>query len=571
MSIPTAVADAQEPFRGLPRSVRCAGGASRFGGGPSGWSHSEAERTIETEGREVLRLLFQGFLDSQGPGATAESVVDEQGTRLDYQRTRSRRLMTIFGPVETVRTGYYTAGGTSLCPRDAELNLPPESYSFETQRRNAVEVARGSFDGAVAAMRRTTAANVPKRQAEDLAARAVVDFDDYYRERSVSDESKAGELMVISVDGKGVVVRPEDLRPATLKAAQARTRKLSKKLSKGEKRGSKRMATVAAVYTVDRFPRKAEDIVGEVKRVRRANTRRPKPRGKRVWASLEKKPGAGRHRGFRRGTPARPRQGEAVGCSRRRAEVAAPDRSTGGQEVQGQGPDRPRPVPRPGVPLGRRPRPHRGGNPVLRKVGNPAADSNPRRESGYRRRRDAAKRHPPRLLGGAPGSRGPVRRVTSSSTASTCATTTTLCRACLSPPESSKVRAATSSTTDSTSPGLDGRWPERSRSSASAPSWPTATSTTTGGLMSNASWPATTSPAISPASPPPPSHPRTTAGYGWSNDAFCTFARKSRTRIQFVVPYGDTRQGPALQQLLDDYLNSIVSSRPPRSDGRGTP
>ena len=139
-------------------------------------------------------------------------------------------------------------------------------------------------------MRRTTAANVPKRQAEDLAARAVVDFDDYYRERSVSDESKAGELMVISVDGKGVVVRPEDLRPATLKAAQARTRKLSKKLSKGEKRGSKRMATVAAVYTVDRFPRKAEDIVGEVKRVRRANTRRPKPRGKRVWASLEKSP-----------------------------------------------------------------------------------------------------------------------------------------------------------------------------------------------------------------------------------------------------------------------------------------
>ena len=110
-------------------------------------------------------------------------------------------------------------------------------------------------------MRRTTAANVPKRQAEDLAARAVVDFDDYYRERSVSDESKAGELMVISVDGKGVVVRPEDLRPATLKAAQARARKLSKKLSKGEKRGSKRMATVAAVYTVDRFPRKAEDIV----------------------------------------------------------------------------------------------------------------------------------------------------------------------------------------------------------------------------------------------------------------------------------------------------------------------
>ena len=54
----------------------------------------------------------------------------------------------------------------------------------------------------------------------------------------------------MSVDGKGIVMRSEDLRPATRKAASERTSKLSKRRSKGEKAGTKRMAMVAAVDTV---------------------------------------------------------------------------------------------------------------------------------------------------------------------------------------------------------------------------------------------------------------------------------------------------------------------------------
>ena len=56
--------------------------------------------------------------------------------------------------------------------------------------------------------------------------------------------------MVITVDGKGVVMRQEDLRFNTKKKAIAQPKKLKKRLTKGEKRNSKRMATVAAVYTI---------------------------------------------------------------------------------------------------------------------------------------------------------------------------------------------------------------------------------------------------------------------------------------------------------------------------------
>jgi hypothetical protein len=94
-------------------------------------------------------------------------------------------------------------------------------------------------------------------------------------------------LLVMSVDGKGVVMRHQDLREATRKAAEKSKRKLKTRLSRGEKRNRKRMATVASVYEVDPHGRTAEQIMGLEER----ETIRPKVRNKRVWASLRQSPG----------------------------------------------------------------------------------------------------------------------------------------------------------------------------------------------------------------------------------------------------------------------------------------
>ena len=93
----------------------------------------------------------------------------------------------------------------------------------------------------------------------------------------------------MSVDGKGVVMRIQDLREQTRKAAMKRKHKMGARLSKGEKRNAKRMATVAAVYTVEPFVRKPEDLVPQKDAVR-VEQPRPRPEQKRVWASLEKTP-----------------------------------------------------------------------------------------------------------------------------------------------------------------------------------------------------------------------------------------------------------------------------------------
>lgn len=60
-------------------------------------------------------------------------------------------------------------------------------------------------------------------------------------------------LLIITLDGKGVVMRKEDLRLATRKKAENSTHKIQQRLSPGEKRNSKRMAAVASVYLVKPF------------------------------------------------------------------------------------------------------------------------------------------------------------------------------------------------------------------------------------------------------------------------------------------------------------------------------
>jgi hypothetical protein len=56
-----------------------------------------------------------------------------------------------------------------------------------------------------------------------------------------------------------------------------------------DKSNSKRIATVASVYEIARFIRKPVDIIQDffLKPESKRNTKQPRPKAKRVWASLE--------------------------------------------------------------------------------------------------------------------------------------------------------------------------------------------------------------------------------------------------------------------------------------------
>lgn len=253
--------------------------------------HADLERELEVRGCELLRQLLQDQLtlrhlrEEALPGA-----LGQDGVLRTHRRDSARSLMTLFGAVTVSRLAYAARGHESLHPMDAQLNLPNEAFSLGVRRRIALAAAQGAYDGAVESLIGTSGAVVGKRQAEELAMRAALDFDSFYSQRSATvPMGSRHSILVITVDGKGIVMRQDSLREATRKAAEKGTRKLKHRLTKGEKANRKRMATVAAVYAIGQYKRTATDIMDDLRREKKAE-KRPRPHHKRVWASVKKSP-----------------------------------------------------------------------------------------------------------------------------------------------------------------------------------------------------------------------------------------------------------------------------------------
>lgn len=246
--------------------------------------HAEVEDFVEERLKEVKRRLMQGHLDQRSAEEEAVPVVGADGVKRTHRRTTDPvQLMTIFGLVTLTRIAMSAPGKSSLMPLDAALNMPPGLYSFGVRQRLTWEVATGSYEQAMENLERNTGASVSKRQAEEAVLHSMVDFDAFYAFAPVK-EVRPSAFQVLSFDGKGIVMRPEGLRPATRKAAEKAAQKLDSRLSPGEKKNRKRMAEVAAVYSVEPWIRTTDQVLkapgcGPLRP-------RPRPENKRVWASI---------------------------------------------------------------------------------------------------------------------------------------------------------------------------------------------------------------------------------------------------------------------------------------------
>jgi hypothetical protein len=227
-----------------------------------GLTHAELETRLQAEGRELLRALTQDHLDLRAQQEPRlERVVGADGVRRAHPETgRTREVATVFGPVTVRRITYRQPGHASLHPADGVLNLPAEKYSHGVRRVAAREGARGSFAEAGETIAQISGQQLGNRQVEELTQRAAADFDQFYAQRP-RHLSLAEDVLVLSYDGKGVVMRPTALRPATAAAAARATPKLATRLSRGEKRHRKRMAEVGSVYDLTPAPRTPEDIL----------------------------------------------------------------------------------------------------------------------------------------------------------------------------------------------------------------------------------------------------------------------------------------------------------------------
>jgi hypothetical protein len=249
--------------------------------------HATVEALVGRDGREVLRRLLQGHFELRALREEREPMTGADGEVRHHQRTCDRGMNSVFGSHPLTRLELRARGVEGgLRPLDAELNLPPNLYSFGVHRLVAWFSANESFDAVVETLETTIGMLIGKRRVEDMAEHAAVDFDAFYS-GTAAEPIAGADLMILSFDGKGVVMLPDSLRPATRKAAE-RGHRLAHRLSPGEKNGRKRMAEVATVYELVAAPRSADDIVAELDG--EAKAKRPRALNKRVWASLEKHP-----------------------------------------------------------------------------------------------------------------------------------------------------------------------------------------------------------------------------------------------------------------------------------------
>ena len=251
-------------------------------------THGELEAMVQAEGSELLRRLIQGHLDQRGrEEPMRERVVGADGVARTHRREGCTRcLETRFGEVIVTRRGYGGRAVDSVFPLDVQLNLPADKYSHGLREVVVQEVVGGSFDEAVDHLGRAGGGQIAKRQVEEVSVHLSQDFDAFYAQPLAPSQvaRDGGKLLVISADGKGIVMHPNSLREATRRAMEREEHKQHTRLSPGEKKNRKRMATVVSVYEVDPYPRTAEQILDPDQQ---PEGERPRPENKRTWARVE--------------------------------------------------------------------------------------------------------------------------------------------------------------------------------------------------------------------------------------------------------------------------------------------
>jgi hypothetical protein len=258
------------------------------GPGAAGLTACELEDLLAGRGREVQRQLLQDHLDlraareEQAARQHHLAVTGADGiTRTRVEAGHHRLLATLFGTVQVIRCAWRRPGVPNLRPADAALSLPAPRCSHALARLAAVEAVRGSFETAHAAITRRCGPVTGKRQVEQAVIAAAGDIAAFYAAR-VPVPCTAATLLVLSADAKGIVMRPQALRPKTARAA-ARQGRMRTRLTPGEKPCRKRMATLACVYDTEPAPRRPHDIIAPPGGRHGHRPLRPRPKSTAKW------------------------------------------------------------------------------------------------------------------------------------------------------------------------------------------------------------------------------------------------------------------------------------------------
>jgi len=236
----------------------------------------EVERDTFEYALRIGYAAIEQLLMLQGDGDLGERVITADGRCLERsEKPAERPLRTVFGE-HTIRAYVYAAGSheaIELRPVDARLSLSAgcPSYFFEEfSQYFCVDQAFGQASQGLATVLHQ---EVSVNTLEHINRRMGGQAEGFLDELPTPPAKEEGELLVFTADGKGVPLVKEDAERVPA-------------FDKVERPGNRRMATLAAVYTINPYVRTPEQIVAALFRDDKGPRPkdRPQPQFKHVTA-----------------------------------------------------------------------------------------------------------------------------------------------------------------------------------------------------------------------------------------------------------------------------------------------
>jgi hypothetical protein len=259
-------------------------------------------KRVDLVERELLqRLLAMGleilqeYIASAGDGDEGETLQRRNRELTRLEEPKERVYSSIFGKITFSRYVYGSREKQKVewVPLDAKLGMPAAEQSYVLEGLLQKLVAQLPYGEAVERLEDFLGVKVGQRTAQAMARR-LSDYSASFRRSQPPPTARSeGEIVVMTLDGKGVPVRrPLEQRlqeecgiKRPVWKSRVKYEKSTKRRQRGEPKCRKQMAYVGIVYSIDPFVRTAAEVVQEIQRQKRRDDR-PAPRNKRIWAEM---------------------------------------------------------------------------------------------------------------------------------------------------------------------------------------------------------------------------------------------------------------------------------------------
>jgi hypothetical protein len=240
------------------------------------------ERAILERVLGIGRLALGQFFQMQGTGDLGPSVTLPDGREVARgEKPHGRDYVSIFGTFHLERTVYGAREGQKIefIPLDARLELPASKFSYVLQDWDQMITTEQPYGQVAQFLEKILGVRQYVDNLERMSRNMAEDAEAFCWSLEPPPPEEEGAILVESADGKGVPIR----HPAEAAPIYAHQHK------SGPKPDRKKMATLATVYSVDRFVRTPQEVVQSLFRrpeepVERRD--RPRPQHKRVYARL---------------------------------------------------------------------------------------------------------------------------------------------------------------------------------------------------------------------------------------------------------------------------------------------